>query len=191
MLLVPESLVADEFKAAHIAQLGEALATAKVADGAALVPLEMKSGEQTAQLSLVWPLASPDDLFPSTAAEQEAPAASAPAAEAPSPAAKSAPKGSMSLSSLPAYSRSLLKIQVPVRVVLASRKESLKDIVELANGSIIKFDKACDELLQLRVGDQAVAEGEAVKVGDKFGIRVMAMLMPEEHFLKVQRPKAS
>ncbi len=180
MLLVPETLVADDFQAAHVAQLSDALTAAKVADGASLVPLELKSGEQTAQLSLIWPLTSPDELYPA-AAEVESPAA-----EAASPA----PSQPLDFSSLPAYSRSLLKIQVPVRVVLASRKESLKDIVELAPGTIIKFDKACDELLHLHVGDQPVAEGEAVKVGDKFGFRVLAMLMPEEHFLKVQRTKA-
>ncbi|MCH7752449.1 MAG: FliM/FliN family flagellar motor switch protein [Planctomycetes bacterium] len=185
MLLVPERLVADDFKAAHVTQLGDALTAAKVADGASLVPLELKSGEQTAQLSLIWPLASPDELYPA-AAEVESPAAEAPAAEAASPA----PSQPLDFSSLPAYSRSLLKIHVPVRVILASRKESLKDIVELAPGTIIKFDKACDELLHLHVGDQPVAEGEAVKVGDKFGFRVLAMLMPEEHFLKVQRTKA-
>ncbi len=185
MLLVPETLVADDFQAAHVTQLSDALTAAKVADGASLVPLELKSGEQTAQLSLIWPLASPDELYPA-AAVVESPAAEAPAAEAASPA----PSQPLDFSSLPAYSRSLLKIQVPVRVVLASRKENLKDVVELASGTIIKFDKACDELLHLHVGDQPVAEGEAVKVGDKFGFRVLTMLMPEEHFLKVRRTKA-
>ena len=190
MLLVPETLVADDFQAAHVTQLSDALTAAKVADGASLVPLELKSGEQTAQLSLIWPLASPDELY-SAAAEVESPVAEAPVAEAPAAeAASPVPSQPLDFSGLPAYSRSLLKIQVPVRVVLASRKESLKEIVELAPGTIIKFDKACDELLHLHVGDQPVAEGEAVKVGDKFGFRVLAMLMPEEHFLKVRRTKA-
>ena len=194
MLLVPETLVSKEFKAAHVAQLSDALAAAKVAEGAALVPLELKAGEQTAQLSLIWPLAAPDELIPA-ATEEEAPAAEAPEAEAPaaeaaSPAARPVPSRPLDFSSLPSYSRSLLKIQVPVRVVLASRKENLMDVVELAPGSIIKFEKACDELLQLHVGNQPVAEGEAVKIGDKFGIRIMGMLLPEEHFLKVKRPQA-
>ena len=197
MLLVPETLEADDFKSALVTQLSDALTAAKVADGASLVPLELKSGEQTAQLSLIWPLASPDELYPA-AAEVESPVAEAPVAEATSPMAEEASGGAqapapsqpLDFSRLPAYSRSLLKIQVPVRVVLASRKENLKDIVELASGTIIKFDKACDELLHLHVGDQPVAEGEAVKVGDKFGFRVLAMLMPEEHFLKVRRTKA-
>jgi flagellar motor switch protein FliN/FliY len=153
------------------------------------VPLELKSGEQTAQLSLIWPLQSPDELFPARAAKQEV-LATAPTAAA-STAAKAVPSGPIDFSGLPAYSRSLLRIEVPVRVVLASRKESLKDVVEMAAGTIIQFDKSCDELLKLHVGDQPVAEGEAVKIGDKFGLRVMTMLLPEEHFLKVQRPKAS
>ena len=157
----------------------------------------MKAGEQAAQLTLIWPLATPDALFPE-ASEQEAPAEEAAAAEAPATEeASPAPVGGVNhirtvdFSSLPGYSRSLLKIRVPVRVVLASRKESLQDIVELAPGTIVKFDKACDELLHLHVGDQPAAEGEAVKVGDKFGFRVLAMLLPEEHFLKVERTKAS
>lgn len=93
-----------------------------------------------------------------------------------------------SFTELPSYTRSLLKINVPVRVVLAVKKESVQDVVELAPGTIIKFSKSCDEKLHLFVGDQQVAEGEAVKVGDKFGFRVTQMTLPEEHFLKL-RPK--
>jgi flagellar motor switch protein FliN/FliY len=126
------------------------------------------------------------------AAEAASPGAASPGAvtEVEAPTEVLAPSRPLDFSQLPAYSRSLLKIHVPVRMVLASRKENLKDIVELAPGTIIKFEKACDELLELFVGDQAVAEGEAVKVGDKFGFRVLQMLMPDEHFLKVRASKA-
>lgn len=95
-----------------------------------------------------------------------------------------------SLSELPSYSRSLLKINVPVRVVLAMKKENVQDVVELAAGTIIKFSKSCEEALHLYVGDQQVAEGEAVKVGDKFGFRVTGMTLPEEHFLKIRSNRA-
>jgi len=40
-------------------------------------------------------------------------------------------------------------------------------------------------MLHLFVGNQVVAEGEAVKIGDKFGFRVSSIQMPEEHFKKV------
>lgn len=95
-----------------------------------------------------------------------------------------------SVSELPTYSRSLLKVKVPVSVVLATKRESVHDVVELAPGTIVKFSKSCEESLHLYVGDQMVAEGEAVKVGDKFGFRVTAMTLPDEHFLKVRSNKA-
>jgi flagellar motor switch protein FliN/FliY len=94
-------------------------------------------------------------------------------------------------SQLPGYARSLLRIDVPVSVRLASKKESVQEIIELAPGSIIKFDKACDQPLHLYVGDQEVAAGEAVKIGDCFGFRLSQLLMPKEHFHPVLRPKAS
>src|SRR5947208_3041608 len=72
------------------------------------------------------------------------------------------------LSRLPEYSRRLLQILVPVRVTLASQRKSIHEIIELGPGSIVKFDKTCDEPLELCIGDRPVAHGEVVKVGDKF-----------------------
>jgi len=186
MLLVPETLMADDFQASRVENLSEALTAAAVANDAAIVPLELTAGETSAQLSLIWPLAAPAGLLP----EEEEPEAEEPVSAAPTapPANRGGEPGPMDFSKLPGYSRSLLKIELPVRVVLASKKESLKDVVELASGSIIKFDKACDEMLHLYVGNQHAALGEAIKVGDKFGFRVSAMVLPEEHFMKV-RPK--
>ncbi len=185
MLLVPETLMADAFEASRVENLSEALAAAGVGDEAALVPLALTSGETSAQMSLVWPLASPDGLLPAAEVEAEAEEEAEPAVASSPPDAESAP---MDFSKLPSYSRSLLKIELPVRVVLASKKENLKDIVELAAGSIIKFDKSCEEMLQLLVGEQQVALGEAVKIGDKFGFRLSEMVLPDEHFMRV-RPK--
>ena len=47
-------------------------------------------------------------------------------------------------------------------------------------GSIIAFDKSCDEMLELEVSGHAIAEGECVKVGDKFGLRVTSLILPDE-----------
>ncbi len=83
---------------------------------------------------------------------------------------------------LPHYARSLLRIRVPVVVTLAGQRQPVSRIVELKPGSMIQFNKMCDEMLSLEVGNQTIAEGEAVKVGDKFGIRLMSMSMPAEKF---------
>ena len=184
MLLVPETLLAEDFKAARVESCSAALASAGVADDATLVPLELSAGDKTAQLSLIWPVASPDGLLPDVA-EEEVLAATVPTkADGSRPSA--ANQNQQDFSQLPGYFRSLLRIELPVHVVLATKKESLKDVVELASGSIIKFNKSCDEMLHLQVGDQPVAVGEAVKVGDKFGFRVSHMVMPDEHFVKVE-----
>ena len=37
---------------------------------------------------------------------------------------------------------------------------------------MIQFDKSCEEMLELSVGDHPMASGGAVKVGDKFGLRI-------------------
>ncbi len=192
MLLVPETFLAEDFRAARVESLSEALASAEVADEAAFVPLELSVGEKKAQLTFIWPVASPEGLFPKVEEEEEVPVAAAPGSTEqvpPAPVGASHAKQPIQdFSQLPGYSQSLLRIKLPVHVVLASKKENLQDIVELASGTIIKFEKACDELLYLRVGDQRVAEGEAVKVGDKFGFRVSNIVLPDESFVKV-RPK--
>ena len=86
---------------------------------------------------------------------------------------------------LPPYTRSLLRIEVPVVVTLAEKRQKLSRIVELGPGSIIQFDKSCRAMLDLEVGNRTVACGQAVKVGDKFGLQITAMLPPDERFSPV------
>lgn len=180
--LLPDALAAEKFQAARVGDLRGAVGRAGVAEAAALLPLQLNAGDKTAQLHLVWPLSSPSGLFdPAQARETSAPV----------PTTKPAPQRAKNLTELPGYTRSLLKISVPVRVVLAEKRENVQDVVEMAPGTIIKFSKSCDEVLQLFVGDQSVAKGEAVKVGDKFGFRITEMTLPEEHFLQVRPNRAS
>jgi flagellar motor switch protein FliN/FliY len=80
------------------------------------------------------------------------------------------------LNRLPMYARGLLQIRVPVRVTLASQRKSIQEIIELGPGSIVKFDKTCDEPLELCVGDRPIAHGEVVKVGDKFGLKISGLV---------------
>ena len=90
------------------------------------------------------------------------------------------------LEQLPSYARSLLKVQVPISVTLASTKKPVSAIVSLGPGAIIQFKKACDETLSLEVGGLRVAEGEAVKVGEKFGLWITEITLPSERFRRVQ-----
>jgi flagellar motor switch protein FliN len=89
-------------------------------------------------------------------------------------AAVARPAVSDPLATLHTYARGLLRIEVPVTVTLAAQRKPIQEILELGPGSIVKFEKTCDEPLELAVGDRVIATGEVVKVGDKFGLRVGA-----------------
>jgi flagellar motor switch protein FliN/FliY len=82
----------------------------------------------------------------------------------------------MELRSLPTYARGLLHIRVPVQVKLASQRKSVQEIIELGPGSIVKFEKTYDEPLEVCIGGRTIAEGEVVKVGDKFGVRISGLV---------------
>lgn len=81
---------------------------------------------------------------------------------------------------VPLLTRSLLKIKVPVEVILAKTRRPLIEILRMGPGTIIQFDKLCDEPLDLAVNGFVIARGEAVKVGDKFGLRILEMVPPPE-----------
>lgn len=88
---------------------------------------------------------------------------------------------------LPAYAQSLLRIRVPVTVTLATTKAPVGKILEMGPGTILRFEKGCDSNLTLQVGRQTVAEGTAVKVGDKFGLWITSITMPGERFRPVHK----
>ena len=95
------------------------------------------------------------------------------------------------LAQLPAYARSLLRIRVPLFVTLASTRQPASRVLDLAPGTILHFTKPCDDPLTISVGRCDVAVGETVKVGDKFGLRITSMVMPEEKFEKVTPRRGS
>ena len=94
----------------------------------------------------------------------------------------------LNLHDLPGYTRSLLRIKVPVNVTLASKRQPVSKILSLSSGTLIQFEKPCEEMLDLCVGNQKVAEGEVVKVGEKFGLRITSFIFPDERFKTVLAP---
>lgn len=199
MVLLPDEFMPEDFQAARVENLSVALTQGGVEAGASLVPLVLRADDNAGRLLLVWPAAKPDDVLQAGGAEsaQTEPAAASSAAAA-TGATLDRPTASApgrrikydtiddGLRQLPNYARSILRIEVPVVVTLAATKQPVSRIVELGPGSIIQFDKSCEETLSLEVGGQEVAVGEAVKVGDKFGLRLTSMIMPEERFWTVR-----
>lgn len=97
------------------------------------------------------------------------------------PAANSAPVQQASFSSfesMPLKSSEqrnldmLLDIPLKVTVELGRTKKSIKDILDLASGSIIELDKLAGEPVDILVNEKLVAEGEVVVIDENFGVRV-------------------
>lgn len=68
--------------------------------------------------------------------------------------------------------RRILKLEVPVIVKLAERTMTLSEIMRLGPGAIIEFQKSNDEPLDLLVNNKTIGVGEAVKIGENFGLRI-------------------
>ncbi len=187
LLLLPASHIADEYHIVPLEQLAATLERAELASGAPLVPITLRHSEKEGQLSFLWPVTKHSELLPKPAPAAAAPQR-APADAGPTPGEEDSWDD---LARLPRYARSFLKVQVPVSVNLAGQKLSVQEIRELVPGAIIKFDKSCDELLDLVVCDQPIAAGEVVKVGDKFGLRIRNMILPQEQFIAIKATMAS
>jgi flagellar motor switch protein FliN len=66
----------------------------------------------------------------------------------------------------------ILRLEVPVIVKLADRKLNMNEVMRLGVGAIIEFFKASDEPLELLINNKVIGAGEAVKVGENFGLRI-------------------
>jgi flagellar motor switch protein FliN/FliY len=74
----------------------------------------------------------------------------------------------------------ILDIPLKVTVELGRTKMAIRDILQLAQGSVVELSKFAGEPLEVLVNDRLVARGEVVTVNDKFGIRLTDILSPME-----------
>ena len=178
MNLLPEAWIAHDFSARWVADMAVALEQGGVPQDAVVIPLAVTQGGQSVgNIGILWPVKDPVGLFSAGPPEEKELIGQ--------PKRQAKPTLPLTSSDLPPYTRSLLRIKVPVVVTLAEKRQKLGRIVEIGPGSILQFDKSCDEMLNLEVGNQPIACGEAVKVGDKFGLRITAMVLPDERFSPV------
>src|SRR5258705_13843562 len=68
--------------------------------------------------------------------------------------------------------RRILRLEVRVIGKLAERKLTLGEVMRLGAGAIIEFSKSSDEPLELLVNNKPIGVGDAVKVGENFGLKI-------------------
>ncbi|MBU0687654.1 MAG: flagellar motor switch protein FliN [Candidatus Margulisbacteria bacterium] len=73
--------------------------------------------------------------------------------------------------------KALGDIPVQVNVELGKAKMSLREVLDLSEGSIIELDRLAGEPLDLKVGGQLIAQGEVVAIDDYYGLRITNVLI--------------
>lgn len=79
----------------------------------------------------------------------------------------------------------IMDIPLQLTVELGRSKLLVRDVLQLNQGSVVELTKLAGEPLDVFVNSKLVARGEAVVVNDKFGIRLLDIVSPNERVDKV------
>lgn len=79
----------------------------------------------------------------------------------------------------------ILDIPVQIAVELGRTKITIKNLLQLAHGSVVELDAMAGEPMSVFVNGTLIAQGEVVVVNDKFGIRLTDIITPSERMRKI------
>ncbi|MCL2622086.1 MAG: FliM/FliN family flagellar motor switch protein [Planctomycetaceae bacterium] len=201
MSFFPDDFFPDEFYAGVVPNLADAVVAGKPGHQPGFITLKMENASgETVNALFVWSLENPLSALSATKESSSESTSELEAALGPrgrqtgqdgfvpfgAQELYSSDMRHVTLDDLPGFSKSLLKVKIPVAAVLARGKRPIKMILELGVGSVVQFDKSFDAFLDLQVGQMTVGIGEAVKVGDKFGLRIQNIQLPKERFRTIE-----
>ncbi|MFG6158740.1 flagellar motor switch protein FliN [Halomonas sp. 1390] len=81
----------------------------------------------------------------------------------------------------------IMDIPVKLTVELGRTKLTIKQLLELAQGSVIELDGLAGEPMDILINGYLIAQGEVVVVEDKYGIRITEIITPSERVQKLNR----
>ncbi|NYE26855.1 flagellar motor switch protein FliN [Pigmentiphaga litoralis] len=81
----------------------------------------------------------------------------------------------------------IMDIPVTLTVELGRTRIPIKQILQLAQGSVVELDGLAGEPMDVMVNGCLIAQGEVVVVNDKFGIRLTDIVTPSERLRRLNR----
>ncbi|MDO8313687.1 MAG: flagellar motor switch protein FliN [Rugosibacter sp.] len=81
----------------------------------------------------------------------------------------------------------IMDIPVALTVELGRTKISIRNLLQLAHGSIVELDGLAGEPMDILINGTLIAQGEVVVVNEKFGIRLTDIITPQERIRKLNR----
>ena len=79
----------------------------------------------------------------------------------------------------------ILDIPLQLTVELGRTSLLVRDVLQLTQGAVVELSKLAGEPLDVFVNSKLVARGEAVVVNEKFGVRFVDIVSPNERVEKV------
>ena len=92
-----------------------------------------------------------------------------------------------SAQSVPQNLDMILDIPVQLTVELGRTKIAIRNLLQLAQGSVVELDGLAGEPMDVLVNGCLIAQGEVVVVNDKFGIRLTDIITPAERIRRLQK----
>ncbi len=81
----------------------------------------------------------------------------------------------------------ILDIPVQLTVELGRTKIAIRNLLQLAQGSVVELDGLAGQPMDVLVNGCLIAQGEVVVVNDKFGIRLTDIISPAERLRRLNR----
>jgi flagellar motor switch protein FliN/FliY len=81
----------------------------------------------------------------------------------------------------------ILDIPVQLTVELGRTRIPIKNILQLAQGSVVELEAMAGEPMDVLVNGYLIAQGEVVVVNEKFGIRLTDIVTPSERLRRLSR----
>ncbi|KAA0019194.1 flagellar motor switch protein FliN [Salinicola corii] len=81
----------------------------------------------------------------------------------------------------------VMDIPVKLSVELGRTRITIKQLLELAQGSVVELDGLAGEPMDILINGYLIAQGEVVVVDDKYGIRITEIITPSERVQKLNR----
>ncbi len=78
-------------------------------------------------------------------------------------------------------------LDIPVRLSMevGNTNLSIRKLLQLSKGSIVELSRAAGEPLDVLVNGTLIATGEVVVVNEKFGIRLLDVISPEQRIQSI------
>ncbi len=80
----------------------------------------------------------------------------------------------------------IMDIPVTISMEVGRSKISIRNLLQLNQGSVVELDRIASESLDVMVNGTLIAHGEVVVVNDKFGIRLTDVISQTERIKKLR-----